>query len=187
MSVKWQKETKTHKTEFKKKEQFTVFVFTLKGLSPLWVNMCLWSQLWLVDGVLYTLQPFHRQTNTWRADRDEDRSRSWGEHSEQTREEKKQGEKWGRENMEDNVGWQREITQQPRQKDNESFSNYTSWEVRTENPFSRLLNIAYRWRSSVISATVAGALLFCHCGIIHRMHFLRQKAVPATAGCSIRE
>lgn len=56
--------------------------------------------------------------------------------------------------MEDNVGWQREITQQPRQKDNESFSNYTSREVRTENPFSRLLNIAYRWRSSVISATV---------------------------------
>ncbi|TNN35423.1 hypothetical protein EYF80_054416 [Liparis tanakae] len=37
---------------------------TLKGLSPLWVSMCLCSQLWLVDGVLYTLQPFHRHTNT---------------------------------------------------------------------------------------------------------------------------
>lgn len=40
----------------------------LKGLSPLWVSMCLCSQLWLVDGVLYTLQPFHRQTNTWKMD-----------------------------------------------------------------------------------------------------------------------
>lgn len=39
-------------------------VLTLKGLSPLWVSMCLCSQLWLVDGVLYTLQPFHRHTNT---------------------------------------------------------------------------------------------------------------------------
>lgn len=39
-------------------------VFTLNGLSPLWVSMCLCSQLWLVDGVLYTLQPFHRHTNT---------------------------------------------------------------------------------------------------------------------------
>ena len=45
-----------------------VCVVTLNGLSPLWVSMCLCSQLWLVDGVLYTLQPFHRHTNTCVAD-----------------------------------------------------------------------------------------------------------------------
>lgn len=39
-------------------------IHTLKGLSPLCVSMCRCNQLWLVDGVLYTLQPFHKQTNT---------------------------------------------------------------------------------------------------------------------------
>lgn len=65
---------------------YTLNVFTLNGLSPLCVNMCLWSQLWLVDGVLYTLQPFHRQTNTWGTKRvkQEERRRSLCRHSEQT-------------------------------------------------------------------------------------------------------
>lgn len=68
-----------------------VNVFTLNGLSPLCVNMCLWSQLWLVDGVLYTLQPFHRQTNTWGTIRvkQEERRRSLCRHSEQTIQEEK--------------------------------------------------------------------------------------------------
>lgn len=52
-----------------------VTVFTLKGLSPLWVNMCLWSQLWLVDGVLYTLHPFHIHTKTWGTTRNQDKGR----------------------------------------------------------------------------------------------------------------
>ena len=41
-----------------------IHLLTLKGLSPLCVSMCLCNQIWLVDGVLYTLQPFHKQTNT---------------------------------------------------------------------------------------------------------------------------
>lgn len=69
------------------------FVFTLKGLSPLCVNMCLCSQLWLVDGVLYTLQPFHRHTNTWRAQKEE--IRAAGAHGAQSHQEKTNREERG--------------------------------------------------------------------------------------------
>lgn len=82
-------------------QQNSLIVFTLKGLSPLCVNMCLWSQLWLVDGVLYTLQPFHRHTNTWGTNRDggEERSRRSCRHSEQMHNETIHGEKSRRINI----------------------------------------------------------------------------------------
>lgn len=132
--------------------------------------MCLWSQLWLVDGVLYTLQPFHRQTNTWRADRDEDRS--WCERSEQTHEEKKTRREG--ENMEDNVGWQSEINQQPRQR---------QWKLlklclyRSQNLKSILMTLKYSLQAEELR-------VFCHCLRLiqenqhvtnHRMHFWGRK------------